>query len=160
MSDPNPSQENLSSDLTTSQQSERSPVQPAPPLAMVETAFLASTASLIYFINFYFPLGPLLRIFFAIPVAIVYLRWGARAGQDRSGEAAGLRRRSPASDRRRSITRNGMAAAIALDYFDRLGYTFRWNWILFPFLVDVDLVGTRPLGLFNRRSNGVGGMAL
>ena len=52
----------------------------APPLAMVETAFLASTASLIYFINFYFPLGPLLRIFFAIPVAIVYLRWSARAG--------------------------------------------------------------------------------
>nr|WP_242038424.1 DUF2232 domain-containing protein [Chroococcidiopsis sp. [FACHB-1243]] len=47
---------------------------------MVETAFLASTASLIYFINFYFPLGPLLRIFFAIPVAIVYLRWSARAG--------------------------------------------------------------------------------
>lgn len=80
MSDPNPSQENLSSDLTTSQQSERSPVKPDPPLAMVETAFLASTASLIYFINFYFPLGPLLRIFFAIPVAIVYLRWGMRAG--------------------------------------------------------------------------------
>jgi uncharacterized protein YybS (DUF2232 family) len=80
MSDPNPSQENLSSDLTTSQQLERSPVKPDPPLAMVETAFLASTASLIYFINFYFPLGPLLRIFFAIPVAIVYLRWGMRAG--------------------------------------------------------------------------------
>jgi uncharacterized protein YybS (DUF2232 family) len=47
---------------------------------MVETAFLASTASLIYFINFYFPLGPLLRIFFAIPIAIAHLRWGARAG--------------------------------------------------------------------------------
>jgi uncharacterized protein YybS (DUF2232 family) len=85
MSDPNPSQENLSSDLTTSQQSERSPVKPDPPLAMVETAFLASTASLIYFINFYFPLGPLLRIFFAIPVAIVYLRWGMRAGWMASG---------------------------------------------------------------------------
>ncbi|MGL4617705.1 DUF2232 domain-containing protein [Chroococcidiopsis sp.] len=80
MSDPHSFQENPSSELTTSQQSERSPVKSAPPLAMVETAFLASTASLIYFINFYFPLGPLLRIFFAIPVAIVYLRWSARAG--------------------------------------------------------------------------------
>lgn len=49
------------------------------PLAMVETAFLASTASLIWFINFYFPLGPLLRIFFPIPIALVYLRWGNRA---------------------------------------------------------------------------------
>jgi uncharacterized protein YybS (DUF2232 family) len=46
---------------------------------MVETAFLASTASLIWFINFYFPLGPVLRIFFPIPIALVYLRWGKRA---------------------------------------------------------------------------------
>ncbi len=53
--------------------------KPAAPLAMVETAFLASTASLIWFINFYFPLGPLLRIFFPIPIALVYLRWGNRA---------------------------------------------------------------------------------
>ncbi|BAT53979.1 hypothetical protein NOS3756_29430 [Nostoc sp. NIES-3756] len=49
------------------------------PLRMVETAFLASTASLIWFINFYFPLGPVLRIFFPIPIALVYLRWGKRA---------------------------------------------------------------------------------
>ncbi|MDJ0733651.1 MAG: DUF2232 domain-containing protein [Nostocaceae cyanobacterium] len=49
------------------------------PLKMVETAFLASTASLIWFINFYFPLGPVLRIFFPIPIALVYLRWGKRA---------------------------------------------------------------------------------
>lgn len=49
------------------------------PLAMVETAFLASTASLIWLINYYFPLGPLLRIFFPIPIALVYLRWGNRA---------------------------------------------------------------------------------
>ncbi|MFO5494006.1 MAG: DUF2232 domain-containing protein [Cuspidothrix sp.] len=48
-------------------------------LRMVETAFLASTASLIWFINFYFPLGPMLRIFFPIPIALVYLRWGKRA---------------------------------------------------------------------------------
>lgn len=49
------------------------------PLRMVETAFLASTASLIWFINFYFPLGPVLRIFFPLPIALVYLRWGNRA---------------------------------------------------------------------------------
>lgn len=49
------------------------------PLRMVETAFLASTASLIFFINFYFPLGPLLRTLFPIPMALVYLRWGNRA---------------------------------------------------------------------------------
>ena len=49
------------------------------PLKMVETAFLASTASLIWFINFYFPLGPVLRVLFPIPIALVYLRWGNRA---------------------------------------------------------------------------------
>ena len=48
------------------------------PLQMVETSFLASTASLIWFINFYFPLG-LLKIFFPIPIALVYLRWNSRA---------------------------------------------------------------------------------
>ncbi len=47
-------------------------------LAMVETAFLASTGSLIWLINYYFPLGPLLRIFFPIPIALMYLRWGYR----------------------------------------------------------------------------------
>lgn len=50
-----------------------------PPLAMVETAFLASTASLLWLINYYFPLGPLLKMFFPIPIALVYLRWGSRA---------------------------------------------------------------------------------
>jgi uncharacterized protein YybS (DUF2232 family) len=48
-------------------------------LVVVETAFLASTASLIWLINYYFPLGPLLKIFFPIPIALVYLRWGNRA---------------------------------------------------------------------------------
>lgn len=51
----------------------------AGPLMMVETAFLASTASLIWLVNYYFPPGPLLRIFFPIPTALIYLRWGARA---------------------------------------------------------------------------------
>ena len=49
------------------------------PLVLVETAFLASTASLIWLVNYYFPLGPLLRIFFPVPIALVYLRWGNRA---------------------------------------------------------------------------------
>jgi uncharacterized protein YybS (DUF2232 family) len=47
-------------------------------LAMVESAFLASAASLIWLINYYFPLGPLLRIFFPLPLALIYLRWGAK----------------------------------------------------------------------------------
>jgi uncharacterized protein YybS (DUF2232 family) len=51
----------------------------APALRMVETAFFASTASLIWLVNYYFPLGPLLRIFFPIPMALIYLRWGHRA---------------------------------------------------------------------------------
>ncbi len=55
------------------------PSSPEAPLAMVETAFLASTASLIWLINYYFPLGPLLKIFFPIPIALVYMRWGNRA---------------------------------------------------------------------------------
>ena len=54
------------------------------PLRLVETAFLASTASLIWLVNYYFPLGPLLRVFFPIPIALVYLRWGNRASLDGS----------------------------------------------------------------------------
>lgn len=49
------------------------------PLAMVETAFLASAASLIWLVNAYFPPGPLLRIVFPLPIALIYLRWGGRA---------------------------------------------------------------------------------
>jgi uncharacterized protein YybS (DUF2232 family) len=59
--------------------SNKIPMNQETPLRVVETAFLASTASLIWFINFYFPLGPLLRIFFPVPIALVYLRWGKRA---------------------------------------------------------------------------------
>lgn len=55
------------------------PAQNKPPLMMVETAFLASTASLIWVINYYLPLGPVLRILFPVPIALVYLRWGKRA---------------------------------------------------------------------------------
>ncbi|MBF2036038.1 MAG: DUF2232 domain-containing protein [Leptolyngbyaceae cyanobacterium T60_A2020_046] len=49
------------------------------PVAMVETAFLASAASLIWLVNAYFPPGPLLRIVFPLPIALVYLRWGQRS---------------------------------------------------------------------------------
>jgi len=60
-------------------QQEGLPPKSSVPLEMVETAFLASTASLIWLINYYFPLGPILRMFFPIPIALVYLRWGHRA---------------------------------------------------------------------------------
>ena len=49
------------------------------PVAMVETAFLASTAALIWLVNTYFPPGPILRILLPLPMALVYLRWGPRA---------------------------------------------------------------------------------
>jgi uncharacterized protein YybS (DUF2232 family) len=48
-------------------------------IVMVETAFLASAASLVWLINFYFPIGPILKIFFPIPIALIYLRRGNRA---------------------------------------------------------------------------------
>jgi uncharacterized protein YybS (DUF2232 family) len=52
--------------------------EPQSPIVMVETAFLASASSLIWLMNFYFPF-PLFRVFFPIPIAIAYLRWGHRA---------------------------------------------------------------------------------
>ncbi|WP_414618813.1 DUF2232 domain-containing protein [Calothrix sp. CCY 0018] len=70
---------NSESDNPTQNQHLAKPqLQTDAPLKMVETAFLASTASLIWFINFYFPLG-LLKVFFPIPIALVYLRWNSRA---------------------------------------------------------------------------------
>ncbi|HIK24742.1 MAG: DUF2232 domain-containing protein [Thermosynechococcus sp. Uc] len=48
-------------------------------LVITETAFLASTAALLWVINFYLPIGPVLRLFFPIPIALVYLRWNRRA---------------------------------------------------------------------------------
>ncbi|MEB3341580.1 DUF2232 domain-containing protein [Okeania sp.] len=64
---------------TTSDDKQPSSYREDKPIALVETAFLASTASLIWFINYYFPIGPLLKIFFPIPIALLYLRWGNRA---------------------------------------------------------------------------------
>lgn len=56
------------------------PIVETGPLMLVETAFLASTAGLLWLINFYFPLGPIWRICFPIPIALAYLRWNLRAG--------------------------------------------------------------------------------
>lgn len=52
------------------------------PLPMVETAFLASATAIIWLINTYVPiplLGTFLRIFFPIPTALIFLRWGRRS---------------------------------------------------------------------------------
>ncbi len=56
-----------------------SPWRGGGPLPLVETAFLASAASLMWLINTYFPPGPLLRILFPLPITLVYLRWNLRA---------------------------------------------------------------------------------
>lgn len=66
-------------DSSVSSTQNRRQTEAKAPLVLVETAFLASTASLIWLVNYYFPLGPLLRIFFPVPIALVYLRWGNRA---------------------------------------------------------------------------------
>lgn len=62
----------------SSPQNPSTPPRAHAPLPMVETAFLASAASLIWFVNYYFPLGPVLRVFFPLPIALLYLRWGKR----------------------------------------------------------------------------------
>jgi uncharacterized protein YybS (DUF2232 family) len=51
-----------------------------PPIMLVETAFLASTASLLWLLSYYLPGVPVFKVFFPIPVALIYLRWGHRAG--------------------------------------------------------------------------------
>lgn len=64
---------------SASQQSQEQQRQFNTTVVMVETAFLASTASLIWLINYYFPLGPVLKMFFPVPIALVYMRRGHRA---------------------------------------------------------------------------------
>jgi uncharacterized protein YybS (DUF2232 family) len=54
-------------------------VDPNSPIVMVETAFLSSASALVWLINSYFPIGPVLQIFFPIPIALLYLRWGKRS---------------------------------------------------------------------------------
>ena len=50
-----------------------------PPLTLVEVAFLASTASLLWLVSYYLSIGPWMRILFPLPIALVYLRWGHRS---------------------------------------------------------------------------------
>jgi uncharacterized protein YybS (DUF2232 family) len=51
-----------------------------PPIVLVETAFLASTASLLWLLSYYLPGIPVFKVFFPIPISLIYLRWGHRAG--------------------------------------------------------------------------------
>jgi uncharacterized protein YybS (DUF2232 family) len=51
-----------------------------PPIVLVETAFLAGATSLVWLLSYYVPGIPILSIFFPIPIALIYLRWGNRAG--------------------------------------------------------------------------------
>jgi uncharacterized protein YybS (DUF2232 family) len=50
------------------------------PIALVETAFLASTTSLLWLLSYYLPGVPVFKVFFPIPIALIYMRWGNRAG--------------------------------------------------------------------------------
>ncbi|NJM00752.1 MAG: DUF2232 domain-containing protein [Synechococcaceae cyanobacterium SM2_3_2] len=52
---------------------------PPEPLYLVEAAFLSSTAVLVWLLS-YSPLGPFVRLFFAIPVALGVMRWDLRTG--------------------------------------------------------------------------------
>jgi uncharacterized protein YybS (DUF2232 family) len=56
------------------------PSPPPAPLPLVETAFLSSAASLMWLINSYFMAGVGLKPFLAMPIVLVYLRWGKRSG--------------------------------------------------------------------------------
>jgi uncharacterized protein YybS (DUF2232 family) len=57
------------------------PQPPSPaPLVLVETAFLASASSLLWLLSAYFPGGQTLKPMLCMPLVLVYLRWGRRAG--------------------------------------------------------------------------------
>jgi uncharacterized protein YybS (DUF2232 family) len=77
--DDTPSESISKSQNSISDSCKKSPLKNGQTLVMVETAFLASAASLIWLINYYFPLGPVLKVFFPIQIALAYLRWGNRA---------------------------------------------------------------------------------
>lgn len=50
-----------------------------PPLRTVETAFLSSTAGLLWLASYYLSLVPWMRVLFPLPIAMVFMRWGQRA---------------------------------------------------------------------------------
>jgi uncharacterized protein YybS (DUF2232 family) len=74
------STENITSVTDPSKSNPTNAPTKTPPVMMVETAFLASTASLMWLISYFVPLGPVFKIFYPIPIALIYLRWGKRAG--------------------------------------------------------------------------------
>ena len=79
LGDYDPVRSNLSSGTTKPQKLTKTKTS-SNTIVMVETAFLASAASLVWLIYYYFPVGgPVLKIFFPIPIALVYLRRGNRA---------------------------------------------------------------------------------
>ena len=133
------------------------------PIVLVETAFLASTASLIWFINYYFPLGPLLRVFFPVPIALLYLRWGNRAAW--MGAAVSGLLLSVLMGPTRSILfviPFGLMGVMLGGVWKRggnwftsigLGSILGSNWFLFSILVTFTFVGTRPLDIFNYTSD-------
>lgn len=56
------------------------PLLPKPsPLYLVESAFLSSTAVLVWLLS-YTPLMPVARLFFSLPVALAIMRWNFRTG--------------------------------------------------------------------------------
>lgn len=67
---PNPSQRLLDEPHVNTQHA---------PISLVETAFLASAASLLWLVSYYLSISPWMRILFPIPIALVYLRWGLRS---------------------------------------------------------------------------------
>lgn len=70
----------LASPTASGQTPQPASAPPAPPLVLVETAFFASTASLLWLASYYLSLVAWMRIVFPLPLALIYLRWGNRAG--------------------------------------------------------------------------------
>ena len=65
--------------VVTSEPTIAPPREAIGPLPLVETAFMASAAALLWLVNFFFPLGPVLRVLFPLPIALLYRRWGLRS---------------------------------------------------------------------------------
>jgi len=66
-------------DLLFESASQQTQTMPSKTLVMVETAFMSSACALLWLIDYYFPFGPFLRVLFPLPIALLYLRCGARA---------------------------------------------------------------------------------
>lgn len=167
---------NLDSELPINQASDerdnfsQPQLKAVPPLKMVETAFLASAASLIWFINYYFPLGPLLRIFFPVPIALVYLRWGQSGSLDgdRSFWVASFGVNGANSQYSiyhsiwsvRGAPGCCVATSVSVGCFHWHGYAAVRFRVLFSAWAAVSFGGSRRLGLSNYPGDGVGGVGI